>query len=158
MKLTEISGEEYWDHRDNPAHGYCRPPYQQIAVALYMLGAEGATTATSQVQLGIGHGTIWIYTWRTIELLSRLLPSHAMWPSPVERYSQHPVFQGCIGFLDGSNIKLRYKLKNDLQSYHNSHKDIYRYNLQAICDWSGRFIWVAPTYLITYQIDYPSQW
>jgi len=38
--LTEAGGEGYWDQR-GIVRGYKRPIYQQIAVALYVLGEEG---------------------------------------------------------------------------------------------------------------------
>jgi len=38
--LTEAGGEGFWDQREI-VHGYKRPIYQQIAVALYVLGGGG---------------------------------------------------------------------------------------------------------------------
>ena len=55
--LIQAGGSNYWDHREVP-RGYWRPPEQQIAVGLFMLGGGGGTAERSQIALNIGHGTI----------------------------------------------------------------------------------------------------
>ena len=54
-------------------------------------------------------------------------------------------FSGCVGFLDGSEIPLQSKPKYDHETYF-LRKKIYGFNLQAISDWSGRFIYAATDY------------
>ena len=52
------------------------------------------------------------------------------------------MFSRCIGFLYGTNIVLRNQPIIDSEAYF-SRKKNYGLNLQAICDWEGRFIWVC---------------
>ena len=145
--LEEAGGAGYWDGRV-PGKGsrQQRPVYQQVAVTLYMLGAAGGGChERSGVNLNIGKGTVSLYTWRTIKILVKLLPVYVRWPTARQREEINPptnVFRHCIGFLDGSGIILRYKPTIDPQSYY-SHKGFYGFNLQAICDWNSKFLWVA---------------
>ena len=95
-----------------------------------------------QIALSIGYGTVWAYTWRTIKLLRTLLSEFIRWPlqsvaHPIE--GGHRVFRHCIGFIDGSNID---KPMVDPEAYF-SRKKNYGFNLQAICNWEGRFIWAS---------------
>ena len=88
--------------------------------------------------LNIGYGSIWTYTWHTIDLLARISSDHIQWPEPGSSASKtaattHPIFRRCIGFLDGSNIVLRDRPKIDPEAYF-SRKKNYGFNLQAICD------------------------
>ena len=152
--LTQAGGEKYWDYRTTTHGRKPRPIYQQIAVALYMLGGGGGTGERSRANLNIGHGTLWVYTWRTAKLLYKLVPEYIRWPPRQlgcegegggeggHGRSSHRIFQRCIGFLDGTNIILRYKPMIDPEAYF-SRKKIYGFNLQAICNWKGQFIWVA---------------
>ena len=72
--LSDAGGQDYWDQRQwGTLSGFCRPIYQQIAVAIYVLGGGGGTAARTRVTLNIGHGTVWLYSWRTIEHLARLV-------------------------------------------------------------------------------------
>ncbi|KAF8456859.1 hypothetical protein BDZ91DRAFT_666739, partial [Kalaharituber pfeilii] len=74
--------------------------------------------------------------------LAQLMPEYIQWSTEAERNQKHhDIFSLCIGFLDGSNIILRDKPKNDPEAYFLQKKN-YRFNLQAICNWEGRFIWV----------------
>ena len=77
--LTEAGGEKYWDHRVIMTGRNPRPIYQQIAVALYVLGG-GTTGEKTRIVLNIGYGTVWLYTWRTTELLYKLVPDYIQWP------------------------------------------------------------------------------
>ena len=120
-----------------------KPIYQQIAVALFVLGG-GQTIAKSRITLNIGHGTVWKYAWRVIKLLSTssLIDQHIRWPAKDMRGVGHPIFRRCVGFLDGSNIILREKPLVDPEAYFTRKKN-YGFNLQAICDWQGQFIWTS---------------
>ena len=143
--LSKAGGPDYWcqsvEVRGRPA----RPIYQQIAVGLYVLGG-GMTVSKSRMLLNIGHGTTWIYAWRTIDLLARLVNEYIQWPVPAQRgNTRHAIFEHCIGFLDGTIIILRYKPMVDPEAYF-SRKKNYGFNLQAVCDWNGRFIWASMGY------------
>ena len=149
--LTLVGGDKYWDLRATMQGRNPRPIYQQIAVALYMLGG-GGTGERARIALNIGHGTIWQYTWRTTELLYRLAPQYIHWPQQRTRVNnaeadsdERGIFGQCIGFLDGSSITLRYKPMVDPEAYF-SRKKIYGFNLQAICNWEGQFIWTSMKY------------
>lgn len=146
--LEEAGGAGYWDGREliPAAHGGrpARPSYQQIAVALYVLGT-GAGRENSGINLNIGKGTVSVYMWRVIKLLIKLLPDYIRWPTAQQRREYDPpttIFRNCIGFLDGSVVVLKYKPMLDSEAYY-SRKSTYGFNLQAICDWERRFIWVS---------------
>ena len=138
--LTQAGGGDYWSRGSDTRGRPARPIYQQIAVGLYVLGGGGGTAEKTHIALDIGHGTVWRYAWHTIKLLARLVPEYIRWPQyPIE--SGHNVFKHCIGFLDGLNIVLRDRPIVDSEAYFSRNKN-YGFNLQAICDWEGRFIWV----------------
>ena len=53
--LTKAEGDEYWGIK----HGHApKPAYQQIAIALYMLGGGAGTKERSRVHMNIGYGTL----------------------------------------------------------------------------------------------------
>ena len=89
----------------------------------------GGTGEKARIALNIGHGT----TWRTAELL---VPDYIRWPQHPRQddHGRHRIFRDCIGFLDGSDIVLRYKPMVKWQAYF-SRKKHYGFNLQAICNW-----------------------
>lgn len=110
--LENAGNHGYWDGRDlaSGAGGRePRPPYQQIATALYILVGAKEGRERSGVHLNLGKGTIDLYLWRTIHLLVKLLPEYVRWPSKQQRLQIEPpilIFQRCVSFLNGSNIGL----------------------------------------------------
>ena len=74
--LTEAGGDGYLGitHGRTP-----KPAYQQIAIALYMVGGGAGTGEKSRAHMNVGYGTLWVYTWRTIQLLFRLVPEYIRW-------------------------------------------------------------------------------
>ena len=108
-----------------------------MAVALYVLGSgPGSTAERARVHLNIGHGTVSLYVWRTINLLASMAREFIRWPPEEVRRRQHisqvdEVFCNCVGYLDGSEIVLRDRPKNDHEAYF-SRKKIYGFNLQVI--------------------------
>ena len=95
------------------------------------------------MKLNIGKGTIQLYLWRTIKLLASLVNKYICWPAANMRKTDaqpREVFANCVGFLDGSEIILRYRPLNDPEAYF-SRKKIYGFNLQAICNHQGQFIY-----------------
>ena len=128
--LTREGGNAYWcqANADIPRIGQpAMPIYQQIAIALYVLGG-GMTEEKCQMLFNVGYRSIWGYTWRTIDLLTRISSDHIQWPergrtTPIP----HPIFQRCIGFLDGSSIVLRDRPKIDTEAYF-SRKKNYGFN------------------------------
>ena len=113
--LTDAGGDGYWGM--TPGHP-SRSAYQQIAIALYMLGGGAGIGERSRSQMNIRYGTLWAYMWRTVQLLSQLAASPRVY-SMASPYSQWGpwIFQWCTGFLDGSIIVLRYKPMVDHAAY-----------------------------------------
>ncbi|RPB25310.1 hypothetical protein L211DRAFT_771240, partial [Terfezia boudieri ATCC MYA-4762] len=121
----------------------------QVAVGLYVLGGQGGGGQRSRITLDIGYGTVQSYLWRLLRVLSSIQGRYIQWPSANARRESRvarleeggistTIFEKCIGFLDGSIIVLQYKPSVDPEAYF-SRKKNYGFNLQAICDWSGRF-------------------
>lgn len=107
-------------------------PAIQLATTLYFFGANGISTVRGAAQLGIGEGTTRLYCNRTISALVRQLPRFVRWPLPgseefhtmrreIENESGFP---GCIGFLDGTDIVLRYGPTYHGETYFNRKKTV----------------------------------
>ena len=91
-----------------------RPIYQQLAIGLYVLGAEGGGVERHRVSLNVGHGTVILYLRRTIAALQYLRSTAIEWPKQTLREQRRlqedmigKTFKDCIGFLDGTSIILR---------------------------------------------------
>ena len=115
----------------------------------YILGSSGSGAERARISLDIGYGTIWEYIWLFIRLLVHLARRYAFWPSPqqLQRLPEpltpgQEIFSDSVGFLDGPEISLQSKPKNDHETYF-SRKKIFGFNLQDISNWSGRFIYAA---------------
>jgi len=94
------------------------------------------------------------YLWRSLWVISKLLPIYVKWSSLQERTQSaedrntggcQRIFQNCVGFLGGSIIILRDNPQVDPEAYFSRKKE-YGINLQAICDWNRRFIYVSMGY------------
>ena len=75
---------------------------------------------------------------------------YVRWPAAELRRQQQAqrlddVFGNCVGYLDGSEIRLRDRPMKDPEAYF-SRKKIYGFNLQAICNQQGRFIYAHAGY------------
>ncbi len=103
-----------------------RPIYQQIAVALYSLGGRESGERT-RVHMNIGHGTVWLYTDRLVTVLMQLCSRYIRWPRGSVQ-STHQIFKDYVGFLDGSEIQLRFKPRDNHEQYF-SRKKNYSLNL-----------------------------
>ena len=86
------------------------------------------------------------------ELLNHLARRYISWSSSRHRLQlllpfkpRQEIFSGCIEFLEVTEILLQSKPKYDHVSYF-AGKKIYVFNLQAINDWSGQFIYAATGY------------
>lgn len=104
---------------------------------MYVLGSgPGSTGERARIKLNIGYGTVSLYIWRTVDLLASMAGEYVQWPLEEVRRQQRiaridKVFGNCVGYLDGSEIALRDKPKNDHEAYF-SRKKIYGFNLQVI--------------------------
>jgi DDE superfamily endonuclease len=150
--LERKGGVDYWCQNatgdGNSSSG--RPVFQQVAVALYVLGSAGATLERVRMKLNIGKGTIQAYLWRTVNLLATLSHEYVRWPTAELRRQQRAqqlddVFGNCIGHLDGSEIPLRDRPLKDPEAYF-SRKKTYGFNLQAICNNQGQFTYAHAGY------------
>jgi hypothetical protein len=112
IELLELKGgNDYWCQNSGQAGGgnSGRPVFQQVAVALYVLGSAGATLERTRMKLNIGKGTIQAYLWRTVDLLASRSREYVRWPAAKLRRQQRAqqldnVFRNCV---DGSEIPLR---------------------------------------------------
>ena len=72
------------------------------------------------------------------------------WPDELERQalaSTIPALPGCIGFIDGTLVKIRRPWKNpEHGKWFNGRKKMYCMNNVVIVDHHGLFIYVDPTY------------
>lgn len=117
------------------------PVHIQLKIVLYRLGCygEGASIAKIANFFGIGDGgTIENITKRVFTAISNLKSKFLFWPDEKERkeivantYIELPY---CIGYLDGSEIKLAEKPAVDPESYF-SRKQQYSIKIQAVCDY-----------------------
>lgn len=141
--LEKRGGPDYWCQNDGTGGRQGRPPHEQIAVALYTLGSPAGNLERICMKLNIGKGTVYTYVWRTINLLASLKGEFIQWPSSEVRHQQQAddgVFKDCVGYIDGSEIPLQYSPIKDSGAYF-SRKKIYGFNLQAVCNHHGQFIY-----------------
>lgn len=116
------------------------PVEVQLIIVLYRLGSigEGATLRKISSLFGIGDGgTIQIITNRIFKVLLKLKKQFLYWPNEKERQvlvsetiSELP---HCVGYVDGTEVKLAEKPIDDPESYF-SRKHIYSLKVQGICD------------------------
>lgn len=122
----------------------------QLSVTLYRLGHTHQTLGEIACLFGIGEGTVQLFFNRIMLAILHLRPQYLWWPSvhseahynmrkDMEDQSHFP---GCVGYLDGSIIGLRYKPKVETATYWSGRKKLYGINLQAICDSSHAFRYV----------------
>jgi hypothetical protein len=150
--LVELLDHWHQNSGGDRGGGPGRPAFQQIAVALYVLGSAGGTFERIRMKLNIGKGTIQTYLIRTMNLLASLSHEYVCWPAAELRHrlqqqaQRHDeVFANCVGYLDGSEIRLRDRPMKDPEAYF-SRKKIYGFNLQGICDQEGRFTYAHAGY------------
>ena len=118
------------------------------------MGQQGHQLLGGAAQLGIEEGTIRLYCDRCISALVRRVPQFVKWPQPGSENFWHmrrlvedsSGFPGCVGYLDGTDITLRYSPSYYGESYFNRKKR-YALNMQGICDDERRFTYVAGGYL-----------
>lgn len=120
------------------------PVYKQLLIVLYRLGSSGEGSTVSKISFlfGIGDGgTLDKITKRVFKAVLRLKDSYLYWPTAEERslicqetMNELPY---CIGYIDGSEVKLAEKPLYDPESYF-SRKHIYSLKLQAVCDKNKR--------------------
>ena len=106
--LEARGGGDYWHTHPLSAAGGSsgRPVYQQVAIALYILGSAGASFEKIRMKFNIGKGTTQVYLWRTVNLLAVLAPEYVQWPTVDVRRQQRrqqidDAFNNCVGYVTG---------------------------------------------------------
>lgn len=116
------------------------PVYKQLMIVLYRLGSSGEANTGFKISFlfGIGDGgTLDKLTKRVFKAILRLKDLYLSWPTQEERshICQETMHElpHCIGYVDGSEIKLAETPLYDSESYF-SRKHIYSLKVQAVCD------------------------
>ena len=131
-----------------------QPVWVQLLVALERLGFDGNSCSVGKVarSLGIGNGTVILYTSRVIEALMSLHDEYISWPTREQKkvtsdyFEEHHGFKGCIGVVDGTFVNLCRKPTVDPETYW-SRKKRYSMNVQIVCNHRRQIIY--------YQVGYP---
>jgi hypothetical protein len=131
-----------------------QPVWIQLLVVLERLGFDGNSCSIGKVarSLGIGNGTVVLYTNRIIEAILSLHDEMIKWPSNREKrrtskyYEENHQFKGCIGIVDGTFVNLCQKPTVDPETYW-SRKQKYSMNVQIVCNERREIIF--------YQVGYP---
>lgn len=117
------------------------PIYQQLLLVLYRLGSCGEANTVGKIAFlfGIGDGgTLDKITKRVFKAILRLKDSYINWPTHEERLKicQETMHElpHCVGYIDGTEIKLAEKPSFDHESYF-SRKHVYSIKVQAVCDY-----------------------
>lgn len=114
------------------------PIYKQLLIVLYRLGSTDAYYKISFL-FGVGDGgSIDKITKRVFGAILRKKDVYLNWPTAEERAlicqdTMHEL-PFCIGYVDGSEVKLAEKPLHDSESYF-SRKHIYSLKVQAVCDY-----------------------
>lgn len=115
------------------------PISDQLYITLFCLGTSGTiTTHTVATLFGVGDGgTVNRYINRVIKAILKLKPSVLSWPTEAERKIIQEtglnVLPGCIGFVDGTEIRLEERPLINGDRYI-SRKQQYSLKLQITCD------------------------
>ncbi|XP_055543804.1 uncharacterized protein LOC129729319 [Wyeomyia smithii] len=116
----------------------------QLLIVLYRLGSygEGASIAKLSAFFGIDDGgTIQIITDRVFKAILNLKSRYISWPDATERRGivarNFHELPHCIGYVDGTEIKLAEKPVTDPEAYF-SRKHMYSLKVQAVCDYQKK--------------------
>jgi hypothetical protein len=126
--------------RSNSNHSQ-HPVWLQLVVTLERLGnhGNGISVGRSARQWGISEGSVEMFSTRVIGAINALAPQYIQWPGAAERHrisqrmGESSGFDGCVGFLDGTDIVLQRRPSIDGETYFNRKKR-YALNAQLVCD------------------------
>lgn len=128
------------------------PVHKQLMIVLYRLGSsgEGNTLFKISALFGVSDGgAIDKITRRVFIAILRLKDTYLNWPSVTERaticketFNELP---NCIGYIDGTEVKLAEKPFYDAESYF-SRKHIYSLKVQAVCDFRKKIRHIVTGY------------
>ncbi|XP_049311304.1 uncharacterized protein LOC125778329 [Bactrocera dorsalis] len=116
----------------------------QLKITLFRLGSSGESASIRKIAtlFGIGDGgTVTKVTERVITALINLKSTFLCWPSREERRKivtkTMKELPGCIGYVDGTEIRLAESPSKDHELYF-SRKKQYAIKMQVVCDYSLR--------------------
>ena len=131
-----------------------QPIWVQLLVALERFGYDGTSSSIGKIarSLGIGNGTVILYTDRVIETILSIHDEFITWPDRRKRkvtsnyFDENHHFKGCVGIVDGTFVNLCQKPSVDPETYW-SRKQKYSMNVQIVCNEKREIIY--------YQVGYP---
>lgn len=149
--LTIIQNHEVFS---NQSYNKQQPVWVQLLVALERFGFDGNSSSIGKIArgLGLGNGTVILYTNRVIEALFSVHDQFIKWPGKRQKkrtseyFEEHHNLKGCIGIVDGTLVNLCEKPQVDPETYW-SRKQKYSMNVQIICNERREIIY--------YQSGYP---
>ncbi|KAI8115356.1 Protein ANTAGONIST OF LIKE HETEROCHROMATIN PROTEIN 1 [Lucilia cuprina] len=116
----------------------------QLAIVLFHLGSSGESASIKKIAtiFGVGDGgTILTITKRIFKAFLRLQSEYIYWPDESERnqivldtFDELPF---CIGYIDGTEIKLAESPVEDHTSYF-SRNHVYSIKAQVVCDYKRK--------------------
>ena len=117
------------------------PQADQLLVALGRLGFDGLASPLWTVgeKLGVGEGTVAVYTKRIIQALLSLEKDVISWPNKTEqraikdRIRDQLGFPNCIGYVDETLIGLRFKPSRRGEDYF-TREGTYAIDAMIVCD------------------------
>lgn len=115
--------------------------YIQLALTLKRFGHDGTGNSVNQLAayFGISKGSVGDFTKRCMIAIEAKLGTLVTWPNREERaltskrIQHYHYFRNCIGYVDGTHLKLSQKPTIDGETYFNRKKD-YSLNCQIFCD------------------------
>ena len=122
----------------------------QLGIFLYQCGDSGSGVRVA-IHFGVAEGTVFLCIARVVLALLRLWKSYIKWPEPGSMEyrrlknaiaEQSLYFEGCIGFVDGSEIILKEKSLLDEESYFSCKKN-YSINLQTVYNHKCQFTFMS---------------
>lgn len=128
------------------------PVRTQLLVTLYRLGTKGLSTYKCAFTMGVGHGTVDLYTWRCIRAIEDLEDQYIVWPDNERKakiskwFKSDKGFPNAIGAVDGVPFPFESAPSYDTISW-NTRKFVYAMGCTAVCDHQGRFTFVSTGYV-----------
>lgn len=131
-----------------------QPVWVQLLVTLERFGFDGNAGSVGKIarSMGIGNGTVVLYTNRVMEALLCLKQNYIKWPNSSGRkrisnyFEEKHKLKGCVGVVDGTLVNFCQKPFIDSETYW-SRKQRYSMNLQIVCNHRREIIY--------YQVGYP---
>lgn len=108
-----------------------RPVFEQLAVALEILGSYGNASSLLKFSRlwAIGEGTTSLYLKRVLKALLCLKSEYVKWPNAQERrkisneFGDNYGFDGCVGLIDGTDVVFEKKPMIDGELYFSRKKN-----------------------------------